>query len=307
MEKTNSILNGDCIDLLYQIDEGSIACCITDPPYNYEFVGRSWDDDEISRRRDRVKDENSSTLVKNLPYGSGLAGGVRNRNWYQRNRENDLEYIKWCEEWSKGLFRVCKDGAPVAVFNSSRSIAHVQIALESAGFYTRDILVYRRNAGIPKGLNLEAKLRKMGSDQAENWKGWHSAFRNEWEAILLVQKPLINNYWETLQHTGVGVFKTINPDGTFQSNIIDKFTNRNKEDKFEHCTVKPLDLIIKLIDMLVPPSKDHIILDPFAGSGTTLVAAKTLGYKYIGFEIEGKYIEMIKKRLDSVGIQNKLF
>ncbi len=53
----------------------------------------------------------------------------------------------------------------------------------------------------------------------------------------------------------------------------------------------------KLVDMLVPPHKDNIILDPFAGSGTTLVAAQELGFDYIGIEIEENYIPIIEDRL----------
>ncbi len=43
--------------------------------------------------------------------------------------------------------------------------------------------------------------------------------------------------------------------------------------------------------------KDSIILDPFAGSGTTCVAAKQLGRKYIGIEINPDYIKIAKERL----------
>jgi site-specific DNA-methyltransferase (adenine-specific) len=293
----NNIHNGDCIEVMSKFPENSIACCITDPPYNYEFIGHKWDDKEAKRRTERIKE--SSTMVKNIPYGSGLAGGVRNERWYAKNRKNDLDYMEWCEKWGKELFRICKAGSPVAVFNSNRTIAHVQIALENCGFYTRDIIVYRRNSGIPKGLNLQGKLNKMGHPDAAQWEGWHSAFRNEWEAVLLVQKPLVNNYWETIQQTGVGVFKTLNKDGSFQSNIFENFSNKSKEEKFDHCTVKPLTLIKKLIDTLVPKSIENVILDPFAGSGTTLIAAKELGFKYIGIEIESNYIPIIKKRLNN--------
>lgn len=292
--KKNLIYNGDCISILSNLKADSIACCITDPPYNYEFIGQNWDDDEIKRRTTRVKD--SKTIVKNIPYGSGLSGGVRNKRWYEKNHQNDLKYMEWCEQWGKELYKVCKSGSPVAIFNSNRSIAHVQIAMEKCGFYTRDILVFKRNSGIPRGLNLSGKLEKMGHSDSQKWEGWHSAFRNEWEAILLVQKPLLNNYWETLQNTGVGVFKTINPDGSFQSNIFENYT-KQKNEKFEHCTVKPIELIKKLIDTLVPPSENNIILDPFAGSGTTLVAAKELGFSYIGIEIEKNYISIIENRL----------
>lgn len=294
MKYRNQIINGDCISIMSEMPNNSIAACITDPPYNYEFIGRKWDEKEISRRLKKVKD--SKTLVKNIPYGSGLAGGVRNERWYKRNQENVIEYTNWCKQWGHELFKVCKHGAPVAVFNSTRTVAHIQVALEEAGFYTRDILVYRRHSGIPKGLNLKRKLEKMNHPNSETWDGWHTCFRNEWESIVLVQKPLLNNYWETLQKTGVGVFKTINEDGSFQSNILEGYQNKS-EKKFAHCTVKPLELIKKLILTLVPKSNDNIVLDPFAGSGTTLVASKELGYNYAGIEIEKEYVDIIKNRL----------
>lgn len=294
MKYKNEIIHGDCISVMSEMPQDSIAACITDPPYNYEFIGRKWDDKEINRRLERIKD--SKTLVKNIPYGSGLAGGVRNERWYKRNQDNVIEYTNWCKEWGKELFKVCKHGAPVAVFNSTRTAAHVQVALEEAGFYTRDILVYRRHSGIPKGLNLKRKLEKMNHPDSEKWDGWHTCFRNEWESIVLVQKPLLNNYWETLQKTGVGVFRTINEDGSFQSNILEGYYNKS-EKKFAHCTVKPLELIKKLILTLVPKSEDNIVLDPFAGSGTTLAAARQLGYHYTGIEIEEEYLEIIRDRL----------
>ena len=86
-----------------------VSACITDPPYNYEFVGRDWDHEEVKRRI--AKARNGSTLVKNIPYGSGLAGGVRNARWYERARQNILDYETWCHSWAVELFRVCKPGA----------------------------------------------------------------------------------------------------------------------------------------------------------------------------------------------------
>ncbi len=292
MEK---LYQGDCREILEKIADDSIACVVTDPPYNYEFIGRTWNHEEIQRRISRVKE--SSTLVKNIPYGSGLAGGVRNKRWYERNRENIKEYRKWCEQWSAELFRVCKAGAFVAVFSSTRTLAHIQVALEESGFYARDCLVYRRHSGIPKGLNVEKKLAKENSTDAEKWKGWHTCFRNEWEAIVLVQKPLINNYLETIEQNGIGALKTILPDGSFQSNILEGYA-KGSDEKFDvHCTIKPLDLIEKLLETLVQLENENIVLDPFAGTGTTLVAAKNLGLSYIGIEIEPNYFEIIEERL----------
>lgn len=157
----NTVLSGDCREVLKKLPENHVSACITDPPYNYEFIGHKWDKSEIQRRKNRIKDGN--TLVKNIPYGSGLAGGIRNKRWYQRNKENILEYENWCYEWATELFRVCKLGVSVLLFNSTRTIAHVQVALEKAGFYARDIVVYRRSSGIPKGINMKKKLDQKRS------------------------------------------------------------------------------------------------------------------------------------------------
>src|SRR5262245_43706561 len=127
------LLIGDCRRRMGELGAGSVGACITDPPYNYEFVGREWDQDEIVRRLRRARSAGSTTLVKNIPYGSGLAGGVRSKKWYERNRRNILDYEEWVVTWAGPLLRVCSPGALVAVFSSTRTVAHVQVALERAG------------------------------------------------------------------------------------------------------------------------------------------------------------------------------
>jgi site-specific DNA-methyltransferase (adenine-specific) len=74
--------------------------------------------------------------------------------------------------------------------------------------------------------------------------------------------------------------------------ITDKtvYTNKNN-----HPTVKPIALMEYLIKMVTP--KGGIVLDPFAGSGSTLVAAKQNGFQYIGIEMTEEYIPIINARL----------
>lgn len=298
----NKIFHGDCRDVMKNLPDDYISACITDPPYNYEFIGHKWDSAEIQRRMKRIEDKNNKTLVKNIPYGSGLAGGVRNERWYQRNRENILEYQNWCFEWGKELFRISKPGANILVFNSTRTSAHVQIALENAGFYARDIIVYRRPSGIPKGINIEKKLSQENYSNPQKWHGWHSCLRNEWEAICVLQKPLKNNYYETLIEYETGLFYTETFGGGFQSNILENISKEKIEDFNIHCTVKPLNLMKKLVEIFVPRTKNSILIDPFAGSGTTLLAAKNYDISYIGIEIVSEYIDIINKRLNQYQI-----
>ena len=63
-----------------------------------------------------------------------------------------------------------------------------------------------------------------------------------------------------------------------------------------HPTVKPIALMKYIIKLLAPPG-NPILLDPFAGSGSTLVAAKELGISAIGIEKEQEYVEIAKARL----------
>lgn len=63
-----------------------------------------------------------------------------------------------------------------------------------------------------------------------------------------------------------------------------------------HPTAKPIELINFFIEMFSNPG--DTVLDPFAGSGTTLLAARTLGRKAVGFELSEKYCELIAGRLE---------
>jgi len=80
----------------------------------------------------------------------------------------------------------------------------------------------------------------------------------------------------------------------FLSRIPDViYSNRVPPDKLNHPTEKPLGVMLTIIGA----NAGNIICDPFMGSGTTLVAAKQVGRKGIGVEIEEKYAEIAAKRL----------
>jgi len=65
-----------------------------------------------------------------------------------------------------------------------------------------------------------------------------------------------------------------------------------------HPTVKPIKLMAYLIELGCP--KDGVVLDPFAGSGTTCIACKRLARKYIGIEIDPEYIEIARGRVNAI-------
>ena len=152
---------------------------------------------------------------------------------------------------------------------------------------------------ISKGLNVAQKLKKEGNANYKYWEGWHSALRSEWESIVVVQKPLENNYLTTLKNYNTGLFHTQRDDiDGFQSNIIEN-VYREKKDAFNtHPTVKPLELMEQLIKLTIPLGSDNILLDPFIGSGTTAVAAEKLNVNWVGIEINSSYIDIANQRLN---------
>jgi len=108
--------------------------------------------------------------------------------------------------------------------------------------------------------------------------GWH--YRRNWECVLVSQTSKWNGGLTT---PNVIRFPKIIPQAT------------------QHPTEKPVEL--KAFFVRLHSNEGETILDPFMGSGTTLVAAKQLGRKAIGIEIEEKYCEIAVKRLAQAQLQ----
>lgn len=91
---------------------------------------------------------------------------------------------------------------------------------------------------------------------------------------------------------------------------VKKFTHQyngliGKEQERFHPTQKPLALMLWLIEKYSKPT--DLILDPFCGSGTTCVATKMLGRRYIGIELSEKYCEISRRRLNDTVYQPSMF
>lgn len=80
----------------------------------------------------------------------------------------------------------------------------------------------------------------------------------------------------------------------------------NTKVKNNHPTVKPLKLMEYLVKLVMPP-KDGLLLDPFAGSGTTILAAKNLGFDAIGIELNKEYCTIAESRLNQKKKEDDLY
>ncbi len=115
-------------------------------------------------------------------------------------------------------------------------------------------------------------------------------------------------HWEPIYFYGIhkmGVFGeylpdvlTYNPEKAGISSVIGREKWQDNSDFATHPCPKPQILFQRLLQVFCPDT--GITLDPFMGSGTTLRAAKDLGRKAIGIEIEEKYCEIAAKRMSQV-------
>jgi site-specific DNA-methyltransferase (adenine-specific) len=84
-----------------------------------------------------------------------------------------------------------------------------------------------------------------------------------------------------------------------------KASKSERGDDNTHPTVKPVALMAWLCRLVTPPG--GIVLDPFCGSGSTLLAAIEEGFRPTGIELESEYVEIIIKRLERALAQGNLF
>lgn len=110
----------------------------------------------------------------------------------------------------------------------------------------------------------------------------NNTYANDTEYCIFAREPGVNVY------------------GNYETKKKYYVTSANVEDKkkFIHPTIKPLEIIKNLI---VNSSKENdVVLDCFCGSGTTCVASKELGRRYIGMEIDEKYHKIALDRLNGI-------
>lgn len=77
------------------------------------------------------------------------------------------------------------------------------------------------------------------------------------------------------------------------------YVQPTKRARYAHPTVKPLNIVMNLVENA--STEGEVVLDPFAGSGTTCLAAKLLGRRFIGIDREREYVELGRRRLRTEG------
>src|SRR3990167_7734688 len=238
------------------------------------------------------------------------------------DKEQGKKFYDWYYQVSKEIIRVLKPGGFFFSFSSPRLYHRMVSAIDDAGFLIRDCFIWLYTQNQPKAMSLNHFIDKLNESERaktnlkKQLNGWKTPqIKSCFEPIVMAQKEPEGTFLENFRKYHVGLLNTQVKIGQdmFPANVVstdainevvDKCFLISKPDKKEkgdfnaHRTVKPLSLCEYIIN-LTTYSNEAVVLDPFAGSGTTLVAAKKLGRKFIGIDINKEYIEVAKRRIKS--------
>ncbi len=224
-----------------------------------------------------VPDKSVDMIFADPPYFGNQSGAKMNRT---DNTPNPFttDKAKWARKksirdqlafhyhWLSHAQRILKDGSTIWVSGTYHSIGVVNLVMQDLGYkILNDIVLVKRNA-------------------PPNFKGTN--FRALTETVLWAKATSAGsrkfNYWKMKEVNG----------GKQMSNVWEYTAVKNP---FRHMAVKNSGIVEKAI--LASTDAGDVILDPFAGSGTTGYVAQSLSRRCIMFEIEQQSIEVSTDRL----------
>ncbi|MEW6359974.1 MAG: site-specific DNA-methyltransferase [Planctomycetota bacterium] len=291
--KPNSVVATDGIAAVKQLKTSSVHLILSDIPYGIGVD--EWD---------VLHDNTNSALLGSSP-AQARAGAVFRRRgkplngWSEADRQIPIEYQRWCESFAGEWLQVLKPGGSALVFAGRRLAHRCVVAFEDAGFTFKDSLAWLRESAPHRAQRVSIVFQRRGDeDSANQWHGWRVGnLRPTFEPILWFVKPYTigTTIADNVIAHGVGAFNEEAfvryervPDNVLRSGF-------GKGEGGRHIAQKPVRLLQALIELTTLPGQ--LVLDPFCGSGSTLVAAKSTGRDFLGFEVDPEAVRVAKERL----------
>lgn len=289
----NTVVHGDSLREIKNIPDSSIHLILSDIPYG--ICAEDWD---------VLHDNKNSALLGSSP-SQKKAGKVFSKRgkpingWSEADRKIPLEYQEWCSKWASEWLRVLKPGGSAIVFSGRRFAHRCTVALEDSGFNFKDMISWVKPSAYHRAQRVSVVFDRRGDeDSSLKWQGWRLGnLRPVFEPILWFTKPYKHTIVDNLLEHELGAYhqsslEEHNYSGYSANNLL---TSKTCKDGGLHPTQKPLELMKVLIEMTT--LEGHVVLDPFCGSGTTLLAAKELGRGYLGIDIDEAYVKTSLMRL----------
>ncbi len=276
----------DCREGMNSLADGGVSLVLTDPPYFIDGMGEDWNQAKL---RKRVK--------------PGVVGGIPAGQKF--DPEQGMKLQAFLLPVAKECMRVLKPGGFMLCFSQPRLAHRAATAIEDAGFEIRDMLGWQYE-GQAKAFSQEHFVHKMNISDREKaaiiakLDGRKTPqLKPRMELIVLAQKPREGTFienWLTYETGLVDVSAPIIEPDKFPGALIPCAKPRNRH---SHITAKPIDLCRHLI-RIFGGQKGGLVLDPFAGSGTTGVAAVYEGWNFVGYEIDTDMADIAEARIADI-------
>ena len=306
----SDIVQGDALHELKFLSKNSVHAIVTDPPYELGLMGKSWDSTGIAYNVDlwrqclRVLKPGGHLLSFGGPRTSHrMACAVEDAGFeirdsiywvYGSGFPKSMDIGKKLEQW-KGWGTTLKP-AHEPIILARKPLAEKTIIKNVLEWETGGINIDECRVPIKTEGRFPANLIHDGSDEVlrEFAKaGTSTSMKESRTKTTGTEFGLMND--DSWEPSGC-VIKGYGDEGTparffYQA----KASKKDRGQGNNHPTVKPVKLMEYLVKLITPPG--GTVLDPFAGSGTTLLAAQNLGFNSIGIEINPEYIAIINSRL----------
>lgn len=195
----------------------------------------------------------------------------------RKNARTGTKFGAWDEEfdnsaWIEKSYNILKDGGALIVFNDFKKVSDIINISSKVGFEYKDVIIWEKTNPMPRNRD----RRYVPSLELMIW---------------FVKKQ--KDKW------------TFNRQGNaYQSPVMRYASESGGAFKRYHPTQKPVKLIEEIIKIHSNPGE--LVLDPFMGSGTTAISAINTDRKFIGFELEKEYYDILTKRIKEHNSKKKI-
>jgi modification methylase len=244
-----TIIEEDCIAAMRRLPDASIDMVFADPPYNLQLGGDLFRPE--GGRVDAVDDD-----------------------WDKF--ETFAAYDEFTRAWLKEARRILKPNGTLWVIGSYHNIFRVGAALQDAGYWILNDIVWRKSNPMP------------------NFRG--TRFTNAHETLIWASRSEDSRY--TFNYRAM---KALNDELQMRSDWLLPICSGGERVKDggakAHPTQKPESLLYRVLLACTNPG--DVVLDPFFGTGTTGAVARRLGREWIGIEREKRYVRVARERIES--------
>ena len=271
----NKIVLGDCLDLMSNVKDKSVDLIYMDPPFYTQTVQKLYD----KQGRQYSFDDSWATI------------------------EDYVEYIRLR---FKECRRVLKDTGSIFVHCDRNASHYLKIALDKVfgegSFQSEIVWSYKRWSNSKKGLLNNHQIIFFYSKTADfKFNTMYTDYSETTNVDQILQDRVRDENGKSKYKTdgnGVVVMGQAKK-GVPLSDVWEiPYLNPKAKERVGYPTQKPIILLEQIIKLVT--DEGDLILDPFAGSGTTLVAAKMLNRNYLGFDISKDAVDLTNSRLEEL-------